>query len=254
MLDLFRLICREYRNGKQEWIILFVLQFFIYVSVLFIVTIACDIDRVCGVYIRTLFPNGFEFNFIGYSTEDISILSQMGFYNISFSSVGENGYGIIDNLDGIWIYKIYSVFVGKDIWNADIDEILCIIFFCQIIFAILGLSLFCLLINNLVNSFAMRMLRRERYIHMLMQLGCPSNTCWYIFWGPYILCMLITYLGATMINGKFIQQLNIYLAKDMYIDFSFMQYDKKMIAIMGILSALVMFMAFRKQWRHRNAI
>lgn len=252
--DQLKLIYREYRNGKQDWIITFVLQFVIYAGLLFVFTIACDIDQACGEYVRTLYPNGFEFNFIGYRMEDISILSKMGFHDLSFSSVGNMGYGTTDTLEGIWIYKIYSVFIGKDIWNSDMDEILCMIFFCQVVFGIIGISLFFLMMNNLSNSFAMRITRREKYIHMMTQLGCPNNACWFIFGGAYLLSLLIAYLGAIIVNGKMIQQLNIYLTERMYIHFSFAPYDKGIIIVMGMLNAFVMFMVFRKQWRHRNAI
>lgn len=254
MSDQIKLICREYRHEKQDWIITFVLQFVIYAGVLFVFTIACNIDQASGVYLRTLYPNGFDFHLIGYRMEDISILSKMGFRNLSFSSVDNMGYGSTDSLRGIWFYKIYSVLIGKDIWNSDLDEILCMIFFCQVAFGIIGISLFFLMMNNLSNSFAMRITRREKYIHMMTRLGCPDNSCWRIFGGAYLLCVLIAYLGAMILNGKTIQRLNIYLTERMYIPFSFAQYDKRIIILLGTLNALVLFMVFRKQWRHRNAI
>lgn len=252
--DRLKLICREYRNGKQDWIITFVLQFVIYAGVLFVFTVAWDIDQACGDYIKTLYPNGFEFQLVGYSMEDISLLSKMGFRNLSFSSVGNTGYGTTDSLDGIWIHKIYSVFIGKDIWNSDMDEILCMIFFCQVVFGIIGISLFFLMVNNLSNSFAMRITTREKYIHMMTQLGCPNPTCRCIFDGAYFMSVLIAYLGAVIVNGKMIQQLNNYLTERMYICFSFAPYDKGTIIILGMLNVFVLFVVFRKQWRHKNAV
>lgn len=253
-IDLFRLIFREYRNGKREWILSFILQVIICVSVLFVFTIVCDLDYVCGAYMKNLYPNGFPFNLKGYGIEDTSTLSEMGFYDLSFSNIDKSGYGIRDSLDGIWIHKISSAFNGKDIWNSELDEILCVVFFCQIMLGIIGISLVFLMINNLSNSFAMKIARRENYMCMMSQLGCPNSVCWNIFFLGYLFSMFVAFGCAIVLSGQLIQQLNVYLSKSMYIDFAFIPYNIKIIIIMAMLDALIMFLAFRKQWRHRNAI
>lgn len=99
------------------------------------ITVAGDMNRICSGYIKPLYPDGYEFILVGYSEEDIPELEHMGFYDVTFSNVGNQGSGVIDSLDGIWLHKLQAALAGKDIWNEELDEFLSVIFWVRLCLA-----------------------------------------------------------------------------------------------------------------------
>lgn len=247
--DILKLIRHEYRYEKQEWILSVVLQCLIFCSVFFLITFACNMDEICGEYISPLYPDGFEFRLNGYSVKDVSELEKMGFHSIIFSEGTNQGYGVKDSLRGIWFHKLHAVFVGKDIWNAELDEILSVIFFCQITFGAIAIALFLIMLNNLSNSVAVKLMRRKGYIQMLRQLGCSQSACQRIYYSFFAMRIVFALLPAVWINGYLIHLLNKYLTQSMYIQTSLPQYRWMPVVGIGALSVLLMCVSFQKQWR-----
>ena len=64
--------------------------------------------------------------------------------------------------------------MGKDIWDDDLDKILEVILFGNIIFVSLTVVMCVILINSNTNSFTMKLDERSKYICMLKQLGMPT--------------------------------------------------------------------------------
>lgn len=251
--DILKLIRHEYRYEKSEWILSAVLQILIYVSVFFLLTVACDIDEVCGEYVRPLYPDGYEFMLKGYNAEDIAELERKGFYEITISDYsGDGGYGVRDSLNGIWLYKFQAVASGKDIWNDELDEILSVIFFCQITFAAIGAVMLAIMLNNLSNSFAMKLMRRKRYIQMLEQLGCAETICRRIYYGFFCIRGVPALVLAAGINMYLIRLLNRYMAESMYISASFAPFHWVLAFGIGVISVCLMRISFWKQWRQAD--
>lgn len=247
--DILKLIRHEYAYDKAEWMFSIVLQGLIFISVLFLITVAGDMNRICSGYIQPLYPDGYEFTLVGYSEEDIPKLEHMGFYDVTFSNVGNQGSGVIDSLDGIWLHKLQAALAGKDIWNEELDEFLSVIFFGQIVFGAIGAVMLILMLNNLSNSFAMRLMRRKRYIRMLEQLGCAKSTCRSIYYGFFGIRNIAALVWAAVINGLLIHFLNGYMAGRMYIGSSFTPFCWSHVIGIWIISTLLMWLSFQKQWR-----
>ena len=247
--DVLKLIGHEYRYEKREWILSIVLQCMIYISVFFLFTVAGDLDKVLGTYISPLYPNGFEFRLNGFHETDIPTLNQMGFHDIIIFNDREEGLGVVDDLSGIWIYKFQAVFAGKDIWNEELDEILSIMFFCQITFVAIGIAMFLIMMNNLSNSITMKLTRRTQYIMMLKNLGCPDMICKEIYYGFFFFRNIIALLLAATCNGLLFYFLNEYMMQHMYINIPFPQFHWVLIGVLCILSMILMWLSFVKQWR-----
>lgn len=250
--DIFKLVVHEYRYEKLEWIFSTFLQIFIYTSVLFLLTIAGDIDGICGKYLRPMYEDGYDFNLVGYTKSDVSELEDMGFHDISFSNVDNSGYAIIDELDGIWLYKIKAAIDGKDIWNSVLDETLGVVFFCQIIVGSLGVVMLVIMLNNISNAIAMKLIRRKQYIKMLGQLGCSKKICQRIFFLVFIIRNICALLISIVVNRYLIQMINKYMSEKMYIQTGFVQQNWVLIGMTFFVSVCVMRISFRKQWRQCN--
>lgn len=249
LCDKFKLITYECKYEKSEWILSVILQYLIFTSVLFLFTIACDIDKICGEYIKPMYLEGYDFVLKGFNEQDIEKLHEMGFREISFSDEDSLGYAVLDDLDGIWIYKLQAAFSNKDIWNEDLDEMLSMIFFCQIIFGSLGIVLLIIMMNNLSNSFGMKLIRRKKYICMLRQLGCSVSVCRRIFFCFFLIRNILSLSVAIITNSYLISALNKYMGKNMYISSSFKQYDIYMICFVTVISIFIVLISFTKQWR-----
>ncbi|MCM1101130.1 MAG: hypothetical protein NC398_07070 [Acetatifactor muris] len=229
-----------------------VLQSLIFVSVLFLTTVAGDLDRICGEYIQPLYPNGYGFQLMGYQAKDIPELERMGFYNINFSNLETQGYAVKDSLENIWLYKLRAVWSGKDIWNSELDEILSVTFFAQVIFGAIGAVMLVIMMNNLSNSFAMRLMRRKPYIRMLEQLGCTRTVCRRIWYGFFGIRSIFALTCAVCINSMLICLLNEYMAKRLYIESSFVPFSGVLSVGILVTCAVLMWLSFRKQWRQMD--
>ena len=252
--DTFRLILNEYKYEKKEWILSLGLQWLIFTSVFFLFTVSGGIDEVCSVYMKPLYENGYDFFLEGYSQQDVPELTKMGFYDISFSDQGETGYAVTDNLDKIWIYKFKATFSGKDIWNKDLDETLGIMFFCQIMLGAIGIVMLIIMINNLSNSYTMKLIRRKNYIKMLRQLGCTKKSCKQIYYGFFCMRSIIALTMAVGINSCIIRLLNRYVKESMHIAASFSEFDVRTLLVTGIVSLWGMWISFQKQLRKTDEI
>lgn len=230
----------------------FVLQSLIFISVLFLTTVTGDLDRICGEYIQPLYPNGYGFQLMGYQAEDIPELERMGFYNINFSNLETQGYAVTDSLENIWLCKLRAVWSGKDIWNSELDEVLSVIFFAQMIFGGIGVILLVIMMNNLSNSFAMRLMRRRPYIRMLEQLGCTQAVCRKIWYGFLGMRSIFALLCAVCVNSVLIGLLNEYMAKRMYIKSIFAPFSGGLSVGILVICAVLMWLSFRKQWRQMD--
>ena len=246
--DMLKLVGHEYRYETKEWILSLILQCLAFVGVFFLLSVAGDIDRVCGEYMSPLYPDGYAFHLIGYSETDIYELEKMGFYNITFSNTNDQGYAVIDSLRGIWRHKMWAVLGGKDIWNQEIDEVLSIIFFCQITLAIIGVALFLLMLNNLANSVAMKLMRRQRYIKMLGQLGCSQAVCKGIYYVFIIARSTAAFLVSVCFMEVLICLLNGYLRQNMFIQAGIAPLHWMQIAGVWILSMFLIWVCFQRQW------
>ena len=251
-LDMLKLVAYEYRYEKKEWILSLILQCLAFLGVFFLFSLAGDIDRVCGEYLSPLYPNGYAFNLTGYSETDSCGLEKIGFQDIAFSSATGQGYAITDSLSGIWGHKLHAVFTGKDIWSDGLDEILSIIFFCQITLGMIGIALFFVMINNLENSVAMKLMRRQRYIRMLGQLGCPRAVCREIYYIFVAVRSTGAFLMAICLNGFLVYLLNGYLEQNMYMQADIAVFRWTRALGIWILSMFSIGLCFRRQWRRND--
>lgn len=247
--DVFKLVIREYSHEKLESIFSIFLQIFIYVSVFFLFTISGDIDGIFGKYLLPIYEDGYEFNLVGYTKADVSELEEMGFRDITFDDSGDEGYGVIDELDNIWIYKLKAVMDGKDIWNEDLDDTLGVMAFCQIMTGSLGIVMFIIMFNNLSNAISMKLLRRKRYIYMLDQLGCSKKVSQNIFYIFFVIRNICALFISVIINYFLVQYVNDYMAQEMYILTGFKQFEGMLIGMILLISICVMWISFKKQWR-----
>lgn len=196
--DTLRLVKNEFRYGKVEWITSMVLQILILSCTFFVVSLEIDLGGMGEEYLRKLYPDGYEFSLSGYTEEDREELVSMGFYDLNLYEGG--GSGILDGIRGIWLSKIKAVMDGKDIWNQDIDEFVIMLGTFQIIFGILSLLLIFVMLNNLSNSFHMKILRREQYITMMSRLGCRRKELRRIFYIFFSIRNLFSLLVSGCIN------------------------------------------------------
>ena len=250
--DVFKLVSHEYKYEKLEWIASVILQMFIYTSVLFLLTIAGNIDGICGKYLAPIYEDGYNFRLVGYTEADISTLEEMGFRDITFSNSTNEGTAYIDELDGIWFYKIKAVIEGKDIWNADLDETLGVVFFCQVIVGSLGIVMLVIMLNNISNAIAMKLIRRKNYIQMLGQLGCARKISQRIFYLVFVIRNVCALIVAILLNSYLIKVVNTYMIEEMYIPVGFERFNGLLVGGSLLISVGIMRISFIKQWRQCN--
>lgn len=249
--DTLRLVKNEFRYGKMEWIVSVILQILILSCAFFVFSLVTDMDRLGDAYLHKLYPDGYEFSLQGYTEADRSSLESMGFYDLSLGE--EGGIGTTDQIRGIWISKIKAVMDGKDIWNQEVDEFLVVIGLFQVIFGIVAVLLIFVMLNNLSNSFSMKLLRRECYITMLSRLGGRKKEIrriYYIFFSTRNLVSLLVSCG---INAGLTILFNRYIASLLGIS-SGMQIIRLAEAVgLFLFVELMMRIVFRKIWSESNA-
>lgn len=248
--DILKLILYEYKYEKRESIMSVVLQWIVYTGVLFVFTISFGLDEICSEYISPMYPSGYDFYFEGYGEADLDDLEGMGVYNITFSNVGDGGHGYIENLNGIWKYKLKATMKGKDIWNSDIDEVLIIVFLGQLIFASIGVMILCVMFNCVSNAFKMKLIRRKVYIDMLKNLGGPTKICQYVYGGLFCARNFFALISAVCSNAILIFALNQYINIEMSIFSSFRAIDWKLFLGICLISYLVIIL-FQRQLREK---
>lgn len=252
--DSLKLILHEYRYEKIEWIVSIILQWLIFTSVFFLLTVSFDLDSVFGGYLKTLYPDGYDFMIEGYSQSDIPALEEKGFYDITIPEDSDSGYAVTNNLDGIWFQKIEATLSGKDIWNADLDETLSVMLFGQVILGAIGFVMLITMMNNLSNSFTMKLMRRKRYINMLQQLGMSKTVCKSIYYGFFSIRNVVALVASIFTNVVLIKLLNNYMYESMYITSTFKYFNWILVISVWVISMLLMWLSFTKQWRRLNEI
>ncbi len=249
ILDKLKLILHECKYEKSELVLSVILQILTFTAVCFMFTLSLGIDDVCGQYMRPLNEDGYEFTFRGYTDADIEELEEKGFYNISVNQDGELLNGYIGDTDGIWVYKIQAVLDGKDIWNEALEEILGVILFCQVVTGAIGIAMFIIMLNNLTNSFTMKLIERKNYINMLYNLGCSKGNCKSIYYGLFSMRNVLSIVMAGIINGGVIAAVNNYLYDKMKLENAFSESNPMMLICILLLSISFMWISFEKQWR-----
>lgn len=247
--DVIKIILHEYKYEKAEWLVSVVLQWLIFTCVFFLLTISYDMEGVFSKYLKPMYPDGYSFFLDGYDESEIPLLEEMGFYDITFSDEGGYGSAVTDKLDGIWVYKFKAVFSGKDIWDEGLDEILSFIFFSRFTFSAICLFMIIIMLNNLSNSFAMKIIRRKKYIQMLGQLGCANKTRKKIFFWLFGSRSILTLVMSLFTNINLIYWVNKYMTKRMLLQVEFKGLPILVISTIGFIIILLMWFSFGKQWR-----
>lgn len=248
--DTLRLVKNEYRDGKMEWVVSVVLQILIFSCTFFVVSLVVDMDRMGEDYLHKLYPKGYEYSLSGYTEADREELEAMGFYDLDLGEDG--GIGSTDTIRGIWIRKIKAAMDGKDIWNQDIDEFTVMLGLFQIIFGIIALLLILVMINNLSNSFSMKLLRRDNYIRMLFGLGAGKKEIRKIYYMFFSIRNLVSLLLAGVIDAGVVTVFNRHITGLLGIQTG--------MRIPGIFQGICLFlliewmmrMAFRRIWRTKR--
>lgn len=250
LCDTLQLTKNEFRYGKIEWIISIILQILIFSCALFVFSLAMDMDRIGDAYLHKMHPGGYEFSFQGYTENDREELENMGFYNLSLD--GDGGIGITDEIKGLWLKKIKAVIEGKDIWNPEIDEFVVVIGLFQAIFLIIAILLIVVMLNNIANSYSMKLMRREYYIKMLSGLGCRKQEIKRIYYIFFSTRNLISLFASWGINVGLAVLFNRYIAELLGIT-SGMKILRIAEGISLIfLVELMMKIIFTKVWRESN--
>lgn len=207
--DTIKLVMNEFRYKKSEWCISILLQVLIFSCAFFVFILSMKIDDLGSEYLQRAFPTGFVFSLSGYGQEDYNRLKEWGFENISIDEL--ETMGTLDNIDGIWWKKLFSLLKGKDIWNREIDEFLSFISILKVFFFILAILLIYVMINNLSNSFTMKIIHRAQYIKMLFELGACSKLVLKIYVIYWNIKSFIAAICALVINYFIIVCFNNYV-------------------------------------------
>ncbi len=248
------LVLHECQYEKGEWIISVILQCCIFILVFFLFTVTLNIDHVVGRYLKTLYVDGYDFELIGYTKADSDELEKMGFRDVTFADERVTAYGYKDDLDHIWWDKIWANLHHKDIWNENLDEDLLVVSFCQIMLGAVSAVLILLMVGNVSNSVAMKLMRRQHYIGMLEQLGGTNQMCGSVFGSLFAVRTCAALFLAIFANRYAVTLLNDYLSREVNISDAFPPIDWKLILCVLAISMLLIWKAFRKQWRQINAV
>lgn len=250
LYDTLRLVKNEFRYGKMEWIVSMILQILIFSCALFVLSLALDMDRLGDAYLHKLYPDGYEFSFRGYTRDDRSELEEMGFHDFSLDE--EDGIGKINEIKGLWLKKIKAVIKGRDIWNSEIDEFVVVIGLFQVVFGIIAILLLFIMINNLSNSFSMKLMRREYYIKMLSGLGCRKLEIERIYYIFFSIRNLLALFISLAINAGLALLFNSYIANLLGISSELDVMRIKEGICLILLVELMMVIIFKKVWRESN--
>lgn len=207
--DTIKLAINEFRYNKSECCISILLQILIFSCAFFVYILSVKIDDLGSEYLQKAFPAGFDFWLNGYSQADYDKLKQWGFKNIVIDERGITA--TLNSIKGIWWKKFISLLNGKDIWNYETDEFLLFIFTLKVLFFILAILLLYVMINNLSNSYTLKIIYRQKYIKMLLELGACSKLIVKIYVIYWRIKNFIAALCAFVINYYIILYFNKYI-------------------------------------------
>ena len=251
LTDTLKLIKYEYNYGKGEWISSIVMNVIVIACILLSMTVTLEINSVCNDYISMGYPNGYKFSLVGFNEQDVEWLENRGFTKIVVSDV-ENGCAVNSDISRIWIYKFEALFSGKDIWNEDIDLVLEVMLFGNIIFMAISVMLFAIMSNSNSNSFNMKLNERKYYIDMLIYLGMTKSNCIRIYFIFFLMRIVLATMLATGINVIFMTVINNHIQNVLGVDTEFSLIKPMLVVIVFIFSTVIMNLSFGKVWRKKN--
>ena len=249
--DRFNLMKNEFRYEKKEWIVVSVLHFFIYSVILSLAIISFGMDDIFGEYLLPVSDGKYVFEVRGYE-DDKASLERMGFTDIEFDKYHGDGSASIKTLDGIWIKKLIAVCEGKDIWNAEFDDYLGVMLFCQMSLIVLCFVLFIFANNIFINSIIFKLMRRKNYINMLSFLGCSKNVQQSIFFMFFKIRNTVAYTLAVTVAYISVKFINRYIHKSMKVNVSFNSLHVTHVVAFFIFISAVEMIVFKKHWRQTN--
>ncbi|MGN0374025.1 MAG: hypothetical protein ACI4EN_00875 [Butyrivibrio sp.] len=249
--DSFKLVKYEYHYGKAENIASFLMNSIIFTCILLSLTITTELSKVFNDYMSKAYPDGYIFRINGFNENDIKWLEERGFYDIDFYTDGTGGTAVTKDISNIWSYKFRVLISGKDIWNEEIDEMLEVVLFADIVFTAITIILCVIFINSNSNSFSMKLEERKKYIDMLIQLGMNRGSCISVFVLFFMTRVMFAVLFSICINGMIICFVDDYIIKIMHIRNGFSLLRPDIAGAIIILSILIMIVSFQKIWREK---
>lgn len=252
--DTFRLVKCEYKYGKTEWIFSIIMSSLVMACILMSLTVALELSGVCSEYFESSYTEGFEFEAKGFTKDDEKWLTDRGFKITEYWDEDNECEVVTDSLDNIWFYKFEALFAGKDIWDEDLDNLLEVILFGNIIFVTLTVVLCVILINSNTNSFSMKLDERYKYITMLKQLGMTTKSCVGIYMWFFVGKGVVSLVLASGMNVLLMAFINDFMADKLHIMSEFSLIRPEMVLIVFAITILLMCISFRKIWREKNEV
>lgn len=250
LCDMLCLVKNEFKYEKKEWIVNVVLHILIFSCTFFVFSLAMSMNGMGDNYLKKMYKDGYTFFLNGYTEKNETELEDMGFYNLHFD--GTRGSGTLDEIDSIWTKKIKATITGKDIWNEDIDEFILMLGLFEVIFVMLAILMIFLSINNLSNSFAMKLIRRNKFILMLSVLGYKKRQIKGLYYTFFCARNVISLLISCGVNISVIKISNTYIGETLRINSGIQILD--IIEVIGIFVCIetLMWASFRKVWNRNN--
>jgi hypothetical protein len=246
--DRWTLSLLEFSYDKKEWILSVTLHAMVFACVIFLSTVACEVNGVVGKSLNRYYKDGYVCKLRGYTLSSSKELETMGFTNL----IEDEGFitsGTLDSLENIIRYKIKALTEDKDIFCMDMEESIRVIFFVQIVFFLLALVLFMLMCGNLANACAIKISKRENYIRMLTELGMSKKACSYIYVRFFLIRNAMALLIAVGLNALVMIKINRYMKEAMNFNCGFRVLNINMICLIAVLSLFFMIIIIREHWR-----
>lgn len=252
--DTVKLVKYEYKYGKAEWIFSIIMNALVMACIFMSLTIALELSGVCSDYFESSYTAGFEFRAKGFTGYDEKWLTDRGFKVTEYWDEDNECKVVTDSLDNIWLYKFEALFIGKDIWDEDLDKILEVILFGNIIFVALTVVMCVILINSNTNSFSMKLDERHQYISMLKQLGMPTKSCIGIYIWFFVGRGLASLVLACGMSALLLKYINIFMADKLHINSEFSLIRPEIVLIAFAVTILLMCISFQKIWREKDEV
>lgn len=246
--DKIRLSLIEFRYDKKEWITSVILHVLVFGCVLFLSTVAIDIDYVMGKFLDKYNPDGYSCTMTGYEEKDMEKLEKMGFSDF-FIEDGIIQSGICKSMDKAWKYKIKAILEDKDLYFQDTEEDLMVLLFVKLVFITLSAVLFILMCGNIVNALSIKISKRERYIKMLIGLGMSRKDCGNIYVRFFLFRNVSALAVSLILNAMCIIGVNRYIKRAMEFDTGFSAFKPVSFAMMLFLCVAFMIIIIKRQWR-----
>jgi len=246
--DKLRLSVLEFHYDKKEWLISVTLQTLVYICILFLTTIAIDIDRVFTTYLDKFYNDGYSCSLEGYENQDTAKLKEMGFYDFIIED-GKVERATLNSSRNLLIKKFQSIISGKDIYCADIEDDLSVMLFSIIVFAFLSIILFFLMCGNLHNALTSKLSKRHKYITMLIKLGMSKKECSRIYLRFFMLRNVLALIMAVGINVIMISRISKYFQTIIGKTSNFSAFNPGLILCLTLISLWFIKIESYRYWR-----